>query len=315
MLRIFDYQILPTDTGKTILEYLTERGYSRAVVVHLKKTPESILLNGTWAYVTARLCPQDWLRIILSEPGGSPGIEPVRLPLAICYEDEDILVINKPDHMPIHPSQRHHEDTLANAVCGYFHEKGVPCTFRCVNRLDRDTTGLVIIARHMLSSAILNQALKNRAIHREYLAIAEGEVPESGTINAPIGRKSGSTIERTVDFLNGETAITHYRRLFYRDGLSLISLHLETGRTHQIRVHMSDLGHPLIGDFLYHPAFRTAADTQGTSSAGVSYAQIKRQALHSYRLQFTHPITGIPMDFSAPLPDDMAAFFPEFNAL
>lgn len=299
MLRIFDYQILPTDTGKTILEYLSEKGYSHALLVHLKKTPESILLNGTWAYVTARLFPQDRLRILLSETTGSAGIEPVRLPLSICYEDEDILVINKPEHMPIHPSQRHHEDTLANAVCGYFQEKGIPYTFRCVNRLDRDTTGLVILAKHMLSSSILNQAVKNREIRREYLAIAEGEVPESGTITAPIGRKSGSSIERTVDFMCGETAVTHYRRIFYRDGLSLISLHLETGRTHQIRVHMSYLGHPLIGDFLYHPASH----------------KIKRQALHSYRLQFTHPITGLPMDFSAPLPDDMAVFFPEFPSI
>lgn len=301
MLRIFDYQILPTDANKTILEYLNEKGYSHALLVHLKKTPERILLNGIWVYVSARLSPGDHLRIILSETAGSPGIEPIRLPLTICYEDEDLLVINKPDHMPIHPSQRHHEDTLANAVCGYFQEKGIPYTFRCVNRLDRDTTGLVILARHMLSSAILNQAVKNREIRREYLAIAEGKVPECGTVSAPIGRKSGSSIERTVDFLWGETAVTHYRRLAYRDGLSLISLHLETGRTHQIRVHMSYLGHPLIGDFLYHP--------------GSSCAQIKRQALHSYRLQFTHPITGIPMDFSAPLPADMAAFFPEFHSI
>lgn len=302
MIRTFDYQITAPDAHRTILEYLTARGYSHAILVHLKKTPESILLNGKWEYVTARLKPGDHLHILLSEPEASKNIKPISAPLAICYEDADILVVNKPSGMPIHPSQGHHENTLANAVCGYFHEQGIPYTFRCVNRLDRDTTGLVILAKHMLSAAILNQAVVKRNIHREYLAITDGKVPENGTISAPIGRKSDSSIERQVDFCHGEPAVTHYRRLAFRDGLSLVALHLETGRTHQIRVHMKYLGCPLIGDFLYHPDFAPANDTRSI--------KIKRQALHSYRLQFTHPITGLPMDFLAPLPADMAALFP-----
>lgn len=310
MIRIFEYQIDPYDSHMTIQDYLKAKGYSHAILIHLKKTPESVLLNGRWEYVNTHLTAGDVLRITLSETEGSKNILPTPLPLAICYEDEDILVVDKPSGMPIHPSQGHHENTLANAVCGYFFEKGIPYTFRCINRLDRDTTGLVILAKHMLSAAILNQDLRNRNIRREYLAIAEGKVPISGTITAPIGRKSDSTIERQVDYACGETAITHFCRLAFRDGLSLVSLHLETGRTHQIRVHMKFLGHPLIGDFLYHPDFFAADHAECVPSL---HKKITRQALHSYRLQFTHPITGIPMDFTAPLPCDMASLFPDAN--
>lgn len=297
MVRIFDYSIDFEYENRTILDFLKAQNYSHAVLVHLKKTENSILLNGTWEYVTTKLHATDHLRIRLVESEGSVGIAPTEIPLSICYEDEDILVVNKPSGMPVHPSQGHYENTLANAVCGYYASQGIPYTFRCVNRIDRDTTGLVILAKHMLSSAILNQAVAHRRIHREYLAIADGIAPESGTIDAPIARKDDSTIERQVDFDHGETAITHYRRLAFRDGLSLLSLHLETGRTHQIRVHMKYLGHPLIGDFLYHP----------------ENTKIKRQALHSYRLQFNHPITRLPMDFSVPLPPDMAVLFPQVS--
>ena len=197
--------------------------------------------------------------------------------------------------MPIHPSMNNYDNTLANAVCHYYQTQGIPYTFRCVNRLDRDTTGLTILAKHLISSAILNSEVSVRGISREYLAIVKGFTEDEGTVNAPIGRKEGSTIERQIDELYGETAITHYKRLAYQDGLSLLSLKLETGRTHQIRVHMKSIGHPLIGDFLYNPDF----------------TKINRQALHSYRLRFTHPVTKKPLVFTAPLPEDMQALFPE----
>ncbi len=296
-MRTLDYRIGIQDDGKTIQDFLIEKGYSHAILVHLKKTPESILRNGKWEYMRTHIKAGDTLRIVLTESEGSDAIAPSPMPLDICYEDEDILVINKPADMPIHPSKRHPTHTLANAVCAYFHSQGIPYTFRCVNRLDRDTTGLVILAKHALSSTILNQAICERGIHREYLALADGCVPEEGTISAPIGRKSNSSIERVIDYEHGDRAVTHYRRLSYENGISLLSLHLETGRTHQIRVHMKHLGYPLIGDALYHPEY----------SSSFSDNKIKRQALHSYRLQFNHPITGVPMDLLAPLPADMAA--------
>lgn len=297
MVHTFDYNIDTQEEGKTIQAFLHEKGYSRAILVHLKKTPESIRLNGSWEYMHTRLRTGDTLRIILTESEASTDIVPTPMPLDICYEDEDILVINKPADMPVHPSRRHPTHTLANAVCAYFKEQGISYTFRCVNRLDRDTTGLVILAKHALSSAILNQAIREREVHREYLALADGCVPEKGTISAPIGRKNPLSTMRVIDNEHGELAITHYQRLSYENGCSLLSLRLETGRTHQIRVHMKHLGYPLIGDTLYHPEYNGHTGDH----------KIKRQALHSYRLQFKHPITGIPMDFIAPLPADMAA--------
>lgn len=309
MTRSFDYEITEKENSKTILDVLKAKGYSHAILVHLKRTPQSILLNGNWEYVNTRVKTGDSLHIDLIENDGSSDIIPSDFPPDIYYEDKDILVINKPAGMPIHPSQGHHENTLANSVCGYFAAQGIPYTFRCVNRLDRDTSGLVLLAKHMLSAAILNQDIKNRQIHREYLAIADGIVPEEGTINAPIARKGDSTIERVVDYEHGERAITHYKRLSSTDDFSLLSLHLETGRTHQIRVHMKYLGHPLLGDFLYHPAYADNFYCTKTESpqADSPHIKMERQALHSYRLQFAHPVTGMPMDFTAPLPADMAA--------
>ena len=294
MIREFDYIIEKEYENKTILEYLKKNHYSHAVLVHLKKTPNSILLNGVWEYVTTKLHAGDLLHISLIENETS-DIPAVYHDFSIIYEDEDILVVNKPAKMPVHPSLNHYENTLANAVCYYYQNQKIPYTFRCVNRLDRDTTGLTILAKHMLSSAILSEAVTKRAISREYVAIVSGETNLEGTIDAPIGRKEDSTVERVVDYENGERAVTHYKRIAYKNGLSLLSLKLETGRTHQIRVHMKSIGHPLIGDFLYHP----------TST------EMNRQALHSYRLTFAHPITGEMMCFTAPLPKDMQSFFPE----
>lgn len=297
MERILDYKIEEKDDGLIVRRYLEDRGYSHAVLVRLKKTDCGILINNSWRCVNDSLHTGDLLRITLREEEENTQILPVSLPLSILYEDKDILVADKPAGMPIHPSMHNYDNTLANAVMYYFKEQKIPYTFRCINRLDRDTTGLTVLAKHSLSSAILSRQMAKRRIHRTYLAIVEGMTPDSGTINAPIARKDGSAIERIVDPRCGETAVTHYKRIAFHDGLSLIALQLETGRTHQIRVHMKHIGHPLIGDFLYHP----------------DMSRIQRQALHSYRLDFIHPITGQPCEFYAPLPADMAELFPEFS--
>lgn len=213
--------------------------------------------------------------------------------------------------MPVHPSIGNYENTLANAVAWYFQQQNIPFVFRCINRLDRDTTGLLILAKNMLSGAILSDQMKKREIHRIYLAITEGKTDPAGTINRPIGRADQSLILRQVDLDKGDPACTHYLqkcwhpKTFYpatlsvpQDGLSLVQLQLETGRTHQIRVHMTSIGHPLIGDTLYNP----------------ETALLARQALHSYRLAFTHPVTGVPLEFTSSLPADMAELFPEYHA-
>lgn len=280
----------------TVLDFLKRHGYSHSVITHLKRTPYSILGNGKWLYVNDRLMPGDTLTIHLIEEESSAKILPVPMDLDIVYEDEDILVLNKPADMPIHPSLNNYENTLANGVADYYQQKGEAYVFRCMNRLDRDTTGLTILAKHMLSAAILSQDVANRAVHRTYLAIVEGTLTGSGTIDAPIGRESDSLITRCIDYEHGERAVTHYRSLDCHNDLTLVSLRLETGRTHQIRVHMKHLGYPLIGDYLYHP----------------DMTKIDRQALHSSLLEFTHPITKKAMKLSAPLPTDMRKLFPDF---
>ena len=294
MKRIFSYTISAAYNNCTLISFLKESGYSSQVITHLKRTENGILLNKTWARVRDILHTDDILTITLEEKTSSENIVASPLPLHIVYEDEDLMVINKPADMPIHPSQGNYDNTLANAVAYYYAQKEEPFTYRCINRLDRDTTGLLIIAKHALSASILSKQMKAREIRRTYLAVCKGQLPaEVGIINAPIARKADSAIERCVDFSNGESAVTHYRVRYYQNGYSLVELHLETGRTHQIRIHMQYLGNPLPGDYLYCP----------------DYSKISRTALHSYRLAFCHPITGKRMDFYAPLPTDMAAFF------
>ena len=286
MNRVLTYEITEEQEGTKIGDFLRRAGYSRHVIIHLKKTENGILLNGEWAYVGQFLKEGDHLEIRIIESESSEQIVPAELPLDIVYEDEDLLIINKPADMPIHPSINNYDNTLANALMWYYQQKGETFVYRCINRLDRDTTGLLIVAKNMLSGGILSDMSKKREIHREYLAIAEGKVPQEGVIDAPIARKEESVIERCVDFEKGDRAVTHYWRLDYRNGYSLVRLKLETGRTHQIRVHMKYLGHPLTGDYLYNPDYRI----------------LNHQALHSWKLAFRHPITGAQMQFKADPP-------------
>ena len=290
MNRVIDYIIDEADDGLRIEQYLRRKGYSGQNLAEIKRMPKSVLVNGEHYYMKQELNTGDHLSIHICETKCSEKIPPVQIPLDIVYEDEDIIVINKPAGMPIHPSLNNYTNSMANALAWYYQEQGKPFIFRCCNRLDRDTSGLTVVAKHLVSGNILSDMVRRRDIHREYLAIVRGHVsPEAGTINAPLARKPGTIIERTVDWEQGETAITHYRLVEERNGHSLVSLRLETGRTHQIRIHMKYLGYPLIGDYLYNPDME----------------YIGRQALHSHRLSFTHPITGKPMEFTAPLPKDM----------
>ena len=290
--RTINYQITEEADGLRIEQFLRHQGYSYQNITQLKKMPECILKNGVWEYMRSLLATGDILTVHIQENESSPNIPPVELPLSIIYEDEDILVVNKPAGMPIHPSMKNYYNSLANALAWYYQDQGKPFIFRCSNRLDRDTSGLTVISKHLVSASIMADMTKKRLVHREYLAIVKGDLtPPTGTITAPLSRKEGSIIERTVDFDHGEEAITHYKLVKKENGHSLVSLQLETGRTHQIRIHMKYLGYPLIGDYLYNPDME----------------HITRQALHSYHMEFPHPITGQKMTFTAPLPSDMSA--------
>lgn len=294
MKRTLSYTITTENKADTIGAFLRDAGYSRRILIELKQNPEQICLNGVPSWLNTPLHAGDALTLFLPDEAASSDILPVELPIDIIYEDEDLMVVNKAAGMPVHPSQGHHENTLANALAYRFASRGEHFVFRAVNRLDRDTTGLLLIAKHKISGAFLSAMAANKEIRREYLAIVAGKTDESGTIDLPIARKDGSTIERCIDMEQGERAVTHYRRLAYRDDLdcSLIRLRLETGRTHQIRIHMKAIGHPLLGDFLYNPDYRF----------------IGRQALHSCTVSFRHPITGENMEFTAPMPEDFSFF-------
>ena len=295
----FIYTIGPADAGKKISQFLSEHGYSSRLLVRLRTTPDCIYIGETSVFSNRILEARDLLTVHLTEKKGSESIIPVPMNLHILYEDEHLMVINKPAGMPVHPSQGNYGNTLANGIAYYMEEKGVEFVFRAVNRLDRDTSGLLLIAKNMLSSCVLSDQVKDHAIHREYAAIVCGKTADSGTIDIPIARKEGSTIERIPSPEYGESAVTHYKTIAYNKetDLSYIRLLLETGRTHQIRVHMKYIGHPLPGDFLYNPDYRF----------------IERQALHSAYLRFKHPINDEIMEFHAPLPDDMALLFPDFT--
>lgn len=295
MERTFTYTTENLIAPLPVSRFLKQKGFSSQNLVQLKKNPDAVLANGIPCFMNHILQPGDTLTLHIREERSSEKIPPVDLPLDIVYEDADLMVINKPAGMPIHPSMNNYYNSMANALAYYFEQQNCPFVFRCINRLDRDTSGLTIVAKHYVSAGMLSAMIANKAasgITREYLAIVKGSVqPSEGTITAPLGRKEGSIIERTVDFEKGESAVTHYKVLDEKNGYSLVSLILETGRTHQIRIHMKYLGYPLIGDYLYNPDME----------------RIQRQALHAWKLTFRHPITGEMLDFTAPLPEDMVA--------
>ena len=319
--RSITYKIGPESASQKVSSFLKAKGYSTQNRINLKKDPRSIWVNGVCVFQNTILQAGDELKVQIREQENSDGIVSVELPLDIVYEDEDLLVINKPAGMPIHPSLHNYDNSLGNALAWYFKKQGKPFVFRCINRLDRDTSGLTIVAKHMVSGAILShmvaakskEGLEAEGIHREYLAIVEGHVsPEQGVIEAPIARKESSCLERIVDFENGERAITHYQVLQTTDKYSLVALQLETGRTHQIRVHMGYLGYPLVGDFLYNPNYignridRLSDDvTETLQKEKAADYPIHRQALHAHKISFPHPMTGEHMEFCVPMPIDM----------
>ena len=390
MERTFIYRISDKDLPATVHQFLRGKGYSRHILASLKPHPDAVLRNKKHVWFSDALQINDELAVTVRDDQSSVNIVPAPVPFEIVHEDEDLMVINKPAGISIHPAINHPADTLANGIAKLYEDRGIPYVFRCINRLDRDTTGLLILANNVYAASLLEEALQRREISRTYLAVADGEVPPAGTIDQPIGRKDGSLIERCIDPVNGDRAVTHFRRLAVfphtfaepletaaengeasgsgcnggsrHNVFSLVELQLETGRTHQIRVHLAAAGHPLAGDTLYHPLFRDAANpaageapkhllfsdsadhpaagdarihppfsdsadypaagcaqhyptgrhtSAGAGSETRQLVEIRRQALHAWKLMFKHPITGATMCFAAPLPEDLRKLIPQ----
>lgn len=297
--------------GVMLKQYLCdELGLSRRLLTRLKQHPSGILLDGRRVTVRATLHAGAVLTLALEDtPDTKSGIiVPSAILPDILYEDEDILVCNKPFGMPTHPSHGHFDDTLANAVAHYdVTVKGQAGVFRPINRLDRDTSGVVLIARHQLAAARLSEAMREGRIRKRYLTILEGVPPcRDGLIDASICRERESIITRCIcppDAPGAHEALTHYR-IVARWSVgsherSLVCAEPRTGRTHQLRLHFAHVGAPIAGDTMY-----------GRSFDGVPTPA--RQALHAYSLTFPHPTTGKTVTAVAPLGDDLRAYLPPF---
>lgn len=268
-----------------------ELNCSAAVVRTAKQYPDGILLDGRHVTTADTARPGQVLSILISDRE-SGDLEPAPGPVDIVYQDEDLLILNKAPGVAVHPSPGHHADTLGNFLTDYYKKREAPFVFRPVNRLDRGTSGLMAAARHAHAQELMKHQLHTGSFRRVYLAVCQG-VPgqEEGIVDMPIGRSDGSVLLRQVR-ADGARAVTHYKVLSVSRGRSLVRLELETGRTHQIRVHMAWLGCPLVGDFLYGVEDKTL---------------ISRTALHSWQLAVTQPLTGERIQLTAPLPEDMAA--------
>jgi 23S rRNA pseudouridine1911/1915/1917 synthase len=283
------WTITDQEAGKTIKEFLKEHEVSKASLTDIKFSGGKILINDHEMNVRYTLNSGDELKLIFPQEEPSSGMIAEDIPLDILYEDDFLLVVNKPPFMNTIPSREHPDGSLANALLGYYNGIRLKAATHIVTRLDRNTSGLVLVAKHRHIHHLFSMQQKSGRIKRTYVAVVHGEITDDmGTINAPIGRKKDSIIEREVT-LDGQYACTHFRVLHRFLSHTLVQLNLETGRTHQIRVHLSYKGHPLLGDDLY----------------GGSLDLINRQALHCQSLSFFHPIHHQHMKFDLPLPEDI----------
>jgi len=291
---ILEWVITQNDHGKTTRQYLQERGISKTSLTDIKLHGGNILVDGVHVTVRHILKKGEQLTVVFPIEEPSQTILPEKIPLYIVYEDDYVLVINKPAFINTIPSREHPTGSLVNALMGYYKEIGLMAAPHIVTRLDRNTSGLVLVAKHRHMHHILSKQQQEKQVKREYEAFIEGTVVENnGTIEAPIGRKQDSIIERTVTD-DGQYACTHFQIIERYGPFTHVRVMPETGRTHQIRVHMAYIGHPLVGDDLY----------------GGSQFFLNRQALHCRRIQFLHPVMEKTMEFSVPLPEDMEKLLP-----
>jgi len=266
------------DAGMTALGFLRKRGFSQRNISKLKHSG-GLTRGGELLRTVDKLGEGEEIRVVMGDSGSDSILPNPEINAAAVYEDDDVIVFDKPPFLPVHPSIRHSTDTLANLYAAMFPE----APFRAVNRLDRNTSGLCVCAKNRLAASQLT-----KSVSKLYYAVVDGTVEGSGEINLPIARTGGSIIVRMVRG-DGQTAVTRYKALLHKNGRTLLEITLLTGRTHQIRVHFSHIGYPLCGDEIY----------------GGDCSAINRQALHCGKVTFIQPVTGKRIALESPLPEDI----------
>jgi len=285
----FEYIIKENDKELPIKELLKRHfGFSSRLMAKLKAN-DLVQLNGVPVKMYRKGEPGD--RITVFMPDEKSNFEPEKIPIAVVYEDDDLLIIDKQPGYVVHPTKGHPCRTIANGIMNYMQQQQKQYKIRFINRLDMDTSGLLAVAKNSHCQDDLSKQMNENGVTKKYTAIVRGVIKEDeGTVDLPIDREQDDRVKRAV-LENGYPSVTHYKVLErFEKGYTLVELILETGRTHQIRVHMSHIGHPIVGDVLYGEA---------------SVWLIERQALHAGYLSFRHPVTGHFMELEAPLPDDM----------
>ncbi|MGI6206394.1 MAG: RluA family pseudouridine synthase [Anaerovoracaceae bacterium] len=286
----YTYTVTEKDRDATVRQIMKRRlGFSSRLTAKFKRGLGDVKRNGVPVRTFAEVIPGDVIEITM--PSEQSHFDPQDIPVSTIFEDDDLIVLNKQPGLIVHPTKNHPDHTLANGIMKHMLDRGERYKIRFVNRLDMDTSGVLVVAKNAFSQNALAKMMKRDQVRKYYCAIVDGIIEEDeGTIDAPLGREPGETVKRAV-VEGGSPSVTHYRVIErFGSGYTYIALRLETGRTHQIRVHMAYKGHPVTGDPLY-----------GSSSAAV----IARQALHARRIVFQHPVSGELIDAEAPLPDDM----------
>ncbi len=284
------YHITKQEDGQTLKTFIKHQNISKKLLVATKHQGGSLIVNGERQTVRYQLKEHDVLIVTFPSEVRSSGLTPYDLPLEIVYEDDYLLVINKPPMLPTIPSIKHPHQTLANAIMAYYDAHNIHSTAHFVNRLDKETSGLLVVAKYRHIHHLLTQDIKQ--IKRRYYALAKGVLASNhGTICAPIARLLAGEVKRGVR-ADGDAATTHYDVMHTLKTMTLVTCQLETGRTHQIRVHLNHLGHPIVGDTLYD-------DEAMILDEG--------HLLHSFEVSFTHPITKQDLCFKTDIPDRFKA--------
>ncbi|MDK2868635.1 MAG: rRNA synthase [Clostridiales bacterium] len=280
------YQIEAQEAGMTILDVMARKMNLSRKLIRRCKVHKQIALNGNKISVNAKVSRGDVLTIMLDHDENT--FEPNPIEIEVLYEDADVMVVNKPPFIVVHPTRGHQDGTLANAISNLQYQRGQNYKIRFINRLDRDTSGVLLVGKNGYAHQIIAEQMQNDEVEKHYIAVVEGLVqPSEGTINAPIDRLEEGDVRRGITE-NGFPSITHYKVLVSNERASLVDISLETGRTHQIRVHFQSIGHPIIGDTLY----------------GNPSDEIDRQALHCREMSFHSPRKTEKTVVKAALPED-----------